>query len=192
MEQEVTIWRFRDLMIWSYIFISNFTIIFNFQSFMVFVNNPKKILIILFVLPALLILSCSGEKKSNSGNSSSEKTTIQTEVLSKDLQEGQDIYKRYCLSCHQANGKGVMGMYPPLAGNAGLKGQTDSLIYTVLRGKAGKVEVNGNVYVGIMASHNYLTDEQVANVLNYVLNGMNKFNFKIKPSEVSVIRKELK
>ena len=83
-------------------------------------------------------------------------------------------------------------MYPPLAGNAGLKGQTDSLINTVLRGKAGKIEVNGNIYVGIMASHNYLTDEQVANVLNYVLNGMNKFNLKIKPSEVNNIRKELK
>ena len=145
-----------------------------------------------FILPLLLMISCSGDKKLNSGNSSQEKTTIQTDALSKDLQEGQDIYKRYCLSCHQANGKGVMGMYPPLAGNASLNGQTDSLIYTVLRGKAGKVEVNGNVYAGIMASHNYLTDEQVANVLNYVLNGMNKFNLKIKPSEVSVIRKELK
>jgi mono/diheme cytochrome c family protein len=146
------------------------------------------------VLISLLILACSGEKKRNPSNLTSDnsRAAVQTEVLSQELQAGQDIYKRYCLSCHQANGKGVSGMYPPLAGNSNLKGQSDSLINIVLRGKAGKVEVNGDVYIGIMASHNYLTDEQVANVLNYILNGMNKFSTKIAPYEVTVMRDKLK
>jgi mono/diheme cytochrome c family protein len=143
---------------------------------------------------SFLLLSCSGHKKSNIGNSSVDinKPAVQPELLSKDLQEGQDIYKRYCLSCHQIKGNGVSGMYPPLAGNPDLKGPNDTLIYTVLRGKAGKIEVNGTVYSSIMAPHNYLTDEQVSNVLNYLLNGMNKFNLQIKPAQVTDIRRKIK
>jgi mono/diheme cytochrome c family protein len=154
----------------------------------------NRILLLQSVLISFLILSCSGEKKPNPSalTTDHEKAIVQPEVRSQELQAGQDIYKRYCLSCHQSNGKGVSGMYPPLAGNTNLKGQRDSLINIVLRGKAGKVEVNGDVYVGIMASHNYLTDEQVANVLNYILNGMNKFATKISPSEVTVMRDKLK
>jgi mono/diheme cytochrome c family protein len=146
------------------------------------------------VILSLFILSCTGERKSSPDNSSTEnaKSIVQPEILTKDLQEGLDIYKRYCLSCHQLKGNGVSGMYPPLAGNIDLKGPADSLIYTVLRGKAGKIEVNGAVYASVMAPHNYLTDDQVANVLNYLLNGMNKFNLQVRPAEVTHIRRKLK
>jgi mono/diheme cytochrome c family protein len=154
----------------------------------------KWITIILLILQSFLILSCSGKNKAGHAISSVDKANpvIKPQALTKDLEEGLDIYKHYCLSCHQQKGNGVSGMYPPLAGNSELKGSVDSLITIVLRGKAGRVEINGNVYSGIMASHNYLTDAQVADVLNYILNGMNKFNLKIDPSEVFLIRKMLK
>jgi mono/diheme cytochrome c family protein len=155
---------------------------------------PKRITVIKFAIITSVLFSCSGERKTNPEGSAvdASKTTTQTEALSTDLQEGLDIYKRYCLSCHQMKGNGVSGMYPPLAGNPDLKGPSDSLIYTVLRGKAGKIEVNGTVYSSIMAPHNYLTDEQVASVLNYLLHGMNKFSLEIHQSEVTAIRKKLK
>ncbi len=129
-----------------------------------------------------LLINCSGEQKSNPGYEN------QSEALTKELVAGQEIYKKYCLSCHQASGKGVSGMYPPLLANPDLKSGSDSLIQTVLRGKAGRLVVNGNDYVGIMAPQNYLSDEQVANVLNFVRNGMNKFNVQIKPEEVAAVR----
>ena len=135
------------------------------------------------------LVSCSGQNKSGNNDT----TGIgQTENLSKDLLAGQEIYKKYCLSCHQANGKGVSGMYPPLASNPNLKLSNDSLIFIVLRGKAGKIQVNGNDYVGIMAPHNYLSDEQVSNVLNFLLNGMNKFSGQVKVTDVTAIRAKVK
>ena len=145
------------------------------------------------IIPLALILlvqiySCSGGSgngQSNSGNSS-ELTG------SKELQNGQDIYKRYCLSCHQAKGNGVPGMYPPLAGNPQLAVSKDSLIVTILRGKAGQVVVNGTTYAGIMAPHNFLSNEQVANVLNYVLKGMNKSDLSVSAEEVNSVRQKLK
>ena len=141
---------------------------------------------------SIILFSCSGEKKSKSDHTTSnkEQTTLQAETLSRDMQDGLDIYKRYCLSCHQLKGNGVSGMYPPLAGNPDLKGPIDSLINTVLRGKAGRINVNGTEYSSIMAPHNYLTDDQVANVLNYLLNGMNKLDLHISSSEVSAIRRK--
>jgi mono/diheme cytochrome c family protein len=147
---------------------------------------------ILFSIIIIILQStgCSGEKTSNTGSLASDK--VQTEALSKDLMAGQEIYKKYCLSCHQASGKGVSGMYPPLEANPNLTLSTDTLIYTVLRGRAGKMVVNGNDYAGIMAPHNFLSDEQVANVLNFVLNGMNKFNLSIKAEEVTRIRAKVK
>jgi len=149
-------------------------------------NSKKKLAgLIILGVTIFLIINCSGEKKSNTESATS---AIQSEALSKDLLAGQEIYKKYCLSCHQANGKGVSGMYPPLLANPDLKLSSDSLIHTVLRGKAGRLVVNGNDYVGIMAPQNYLSDEQVANVLNFVRNGMNKFNVQVKPEEVGAIR----
>jgi mono/diheme cytochrome c family protein len=140
------------------------------------------------------LISCSGEKKSSRGSSKGEnnKTVVQAEELSDDLQQGLDIYKRYCLSCHQSKGSGVYGMYPPLSGNPDLKGSSDSLITYVLRGKAGKIVVNGNDYSGIMPPQNYLSNEQVSLVLNYLLNGMNKLEKQISFEDVKAIRRTLK
>ena len=142
-----------------------------------------------YIFLIFLLVSCSGQNKSGSKDAAG---VSQTETLSKNLSAGQEIYKKYCLSCHQANGKGVSGMYPPLAGNPNLKLSNDSLIYIVLLGKAGKIQVNGKEYVGIMAPHNYLSDEQVSNVLNFLLNGLNNFDMQVKSSEVSQIRTKIK
>ena len=165
-------------------FVQNSVIIHNMNLKMSLVKGS------LFPVIIFLLLSCSGEKKSNPGNtvSANSGTAIQSETLSKDLLAGQEIYKKYCLSCHQASGKGVSGMYPPLLGNPDLKLRSDSLIMTVLKGKAGRLLVNGNEYAGIMAPQNFLSDEQVSNVLNFVRNGMNKYNIQVKPEEVAAVR----
>lgn len=149
-----------------------------------------------FIVAGLLIelTGCRGnnQPEGKSGQGEVASSANAAEELSPELKSGQEIYKKYCLSCHQAKGTGVSGMYPPLMGNAQLKVSTDTLIYTLLKGKAGKVVVNGNEYAGIMAPHNFLSDEQIANVLNYILNGMNKFNMQVKVEEVSAIRARVK
>ena len=85
---------------------------------------------------------------------------------------GEQIYAKLCSSCHAPDGRSLATLAPPLAGHAVrmLKaGGRPHLIRIVLNGMAGPIEVNGRKYDAIMTPLRYLKDEQVADVLNFVL-----------------------
>jgi mono/diheme cytochrome c family protein len=104
-------------------------------------------------------------------------------------QSGPELFKTYCLSCHQADGNGVRGMYPPLAGNEVVTGPSEKVITIVLFGLEGPIEVNGREYNQLMPSQDYLSDKQVADVLTYVRNSWGNKADQIKPEQVNKIRK---
>ncbi|NJM14214.1 MAG: cytochrome c [Bacteroidales bacterium] len=85
-----------------------------------------------------------------------------------DEQNGIALYKKYCLACHQANGQGVPGMYPPIANTNWVYGNKETLIKTVLVGISGPIEVNGEPYNNVMPGHKMLSDKQMADLLTYV------------------------
>lgn len=82
---------------------------------------------------------------------------------------GQRVYERNCLACHQAEGQGLPGAFPPLAGSDYLLNDPDHAIDVLLDGLSGEITVNGVKYNGVMPATR-LSDEAVANVLTYVLN----------------------
>jgi len=82
--------------------------------------------------------------------------------------KGELIYKAKCIVCHQANGMGIEGTYPPLAGSSFLV-NTDRIISTVLFGNTEKLVVNGLSYNTQMPPLD-LSDEETTYVLNYILN----------------------
>ena len=83
------------------------------------------------------------------------------------------------------NGAGVPGANPPLAKSDYLKHPVNDLIGLILKGQTGKVIVNGTTYETPMLALDYLTDEQVADVLNYVRNSWgNKNTVAVLPSQV--------
>lgn len=87
-------------------------------------------------------------------------------------QGGEQIYAKLCSSCHAPDGKSLATLAPPLAGHAVrmLKaGGRSHLIRIVLNGMAGPIEVKGRRYEAVMTPLRYLKDEQVADVLNFVL-----------------------
>lgn len=91
--------------------------------------------------------------------------------------EWQDLGKatyNSCLACHQANGEGLAGAFPPLKGHITdlyqAEGGRKYLINVVIFGLQGKIDVKGTSYNSAMASHNFLSDEQIAAVLNHELN----------------------
>lgn len=93
--------------------------------------------------------------------------------LTKEIQmeKGKGVYMQTCYVCHQPDGKGVDAQIPPLAKSDYLTAlKDDELIHLVLAGRTGDVTVNGKKYTGTMTPLNYLTDDQVANVLTYVRN----------------------
>lgn len=82
---------------------------------------------------------------------------------------GKRVYSTTCIACHQANGQGTPGVYPPLAGSEWAQGSEDRIVRIVLHGLTGPLVVEGKEFNNTMAAlGGALKDEQIANVLTYV------------------------
>ncbi len=100
---------------------------------------------------------------------------------------GSRVYERNCLACHQSQGQGLPGAFPPLAGADYLLNDPKHAIAVLLEGLSGEIEVNGVTYNGVMPAVR-LTDEQVANVLTYVLNSWGNDGGVIEVADVAAYR----
>ena len=88
---------------------------------------------------------------------------------------GKEVYLRdaHCATCHQANGKGLAGVYPPLERSNWLD-DDERLIKLTLKGLWGPIEVNGVSYdpaKGVPPMTGFgglLNDNELAAVLSYV------------------------
>ena len=85
---------------------------------------------------------------------------------------GAKVYKEYCSTCHQKDGKGLAKVYPPLYKSDYIKKKSkETLIREVVFGKSGKVKVNGKEYNGVMAPlPKKYSDKDVSDVMTYVFN----------------------
>jgi putative membrane-bound dehydrogenase-like protein len=86
---------------------------------------------------------------------------------------GEEVYTMACMTCHQPGGKGLPGVYPPLAESDWVNAKDPSnLIKVVLHGLTGPITVNGQTYgqdAGVpMPPMGGLTDQQIADVLSYL------------------------
>ncbi len=82
---------------------------------------------------------------------------------------GQAVFGRTCVVCHQANGQGLAGAFPPLAKSPYATGAKDKLIKLVLNGLTGPVTVAGQHFNGVMPPwKGQLSDAEIAAVLTYV------------------------
>jgi len=72
------------------------------------------------------------------------------------LSVGGKVYQTNCSSCHQTNGQGVPGTFPPLAGNDVVVGDASKVIHIVKYGLTGKITVGANSYGGIMPAGLFL------------------------------------
>ena len=88
--------------------------------------------------------------------------------LQESLLDGQEIYKDFCAQCHLEDGKGVKGIYPPLAKSDFLR-DINKTISSIKYGLKGPITVNGEKYNSIMVSQG-LDDEEISDVVNYILN----------------------
>ena len=112
----------------------------------------------------------------------------QDDTLKKSMKRGEEIYASNCAGCHQPTGEGVPDAFPPLAKTSFLKNQQRA-IGIVLNGIEGEIIVNGKKYNIPMAGLNQLSDNEIADVLNYVSNSWGNKNPIIKPLQVKAIRK---
>jgi len=115
---------------------------------------------------SLFMVGCQSSTPKQTQVTSQEQQVV--EAATPDNELGEQAYKKHCAACHQRNGQGVPGMYPPLANNALVSSDKARFITIVLHGLSGEIEVNGQTYNGNMAGYSNLSDEELAVLLSYI------------------------
>ena len=108
---------------------------------------------------------------------------------------GQSVYEMACLPCHQPEGKGLPGVYPPLQGSEWVRGDVSRLVKIVLHGLTGPVTVAGKQYGAgpepvAMPSMSGLSDEQIADVLSYIRSNFGAVSDPVSVNAVQKVRSQ--
>ena len=104
---------------------------------------------------------------------------------------GAEVYQEVCINCHLANGEGVSGAFPPLAGSEWLAKDNSVVIRIILHGLMGKIEVRGKTYTNVMAAWGgQLNDDEVADVITYIRSSWGNDWPPVTAEEVAAVRTE--
>jgi mono/diheme cytochrome c family protein len=132
----------------------------------------KNIFLLLLAIVTPLLLSCISKTKEKQNENSA--YTIATPVpqnneLQNSIKRGRVVYDEFCIQCHGADGKGMKKIFPPLDGADWLTEKRTESIHAVKYGQSGEIVVNGIKYNNVMPPMG-LTDKEVADVMNYIMN----------------------
>jgi mono/diheme cytochrome c family protein len=107
---------------------------------------------------------------------------------------GKALFSANCITCHQANGQGLPGQYPPLAGSEILLGSAlNHTIAIVLKGLQGPVTVKGQGFNNAMQPwEGQYTDQQLASILTYVRSDWGNNGSPVTADMVRQVRNEIK
>ncbi|MGH7958309.1 MAG: c-type cytochrome [Opitutaceae bacterium] len=94
-----------------------------------------------------------------------------------------------CAACHQANGRGLDGLAPPLVDSEWVLETVERLVRIVLHGVRGPIRVLGRTHTGDMpAFGGALDDQQIASTLTYLRREWGHTASPVEPAEVKSIR----
>lgn len=134
--------------------------------------------------------------KSNSDNNKETEYELPRDTIalsqdqkSESYKRGKEIYNDFCVTCHLSNGKGIPGTFPPLDGSDWLTEKRTESIHSIKFGLSGHITVNGEDYDNVMAPMG-LTDQEVADVMNYINNSWsNAIKKPVTEEEVAAVKK---
>jgi mono/diheme cytochrome c family protein len=106
---------------------------------------------------------------------------------------GKKVFAANCQTCHQANGLGVAGQYPPLAGSEFTIGGSRRPAMIVLKGLTGPVKVKGQQFGAAVMQpwDKTLTDQKIADVLTYERSEWGNNASPVTAEQIAALRKEL-
>jgi len=111
--------------------------------------------------------------------------------IERKISSGEKIFAARCASCHQTNGLGIAGQYPPLAGSEWVTSDPGIITNIILKGLKGEIVVKGETY-GTTAAINMaavaINDSEIANVVSYVRQAWGNNAEEIFEDEVASIR----
>lgn len=102
-----------------------------------------------------------------------------------DELDGEALYVAHCQACHQADGMGLPGAFPPLKGSAIVEGDDIELyIDIIMNGYDGRPEYGAMTAVGVNAG---FTEKEVAAIINYERNNWGNSGKTVTPEEIKQI-----
>lgn len=158
-------------------------------------EHPKEkslvftILVILLVVTAVLVLPWVVLRSAHRASSES---LVADTLAEREHVAGAKTYARSCASCHEMKGQGRPGRYPSLIGTPWLLDDKETPIRIVLLGVTGPMDVDGEVYDGVMPNLGItLSDRDVAQVLNFARTSFGNDAEPITEEEVAKVRASL-
>lgn len=115
-----------------------------------------------------------------------------TLTKAQQIEAGSILFKGTCSTCHQDNGQGLADVFPPLAKSDFLTSNPKRAVEIVMNGLNGPVTVNGKQYNSVMPPMSQLNDDEVANILTYVLNSWGNTGPAITAAQVAEVRAKTK
>jgi len=116
------------------------------------------------------------------------KTTSSHSHLATSIANGKALYLKNCSTCHQDDGGGIGNMNPPLVKTTYVLGDKTKLIKLMLNGFNEEVEISGQYYQNTMPSHDFLKDQEIADVLTYVRNSFTNKASAVTATQVKTVR----
>ena len=111
------------------------------------------------------------------------------QTLNDALAKGAQTYDVACKLCHQPNGGGSPGQFPPLDGSEWVNGPITRLIRIPSHGLAGPIKVKGENWNAAMpAMGAALSDEEMANLLTFVRQAWSNKSGPVKVEDVKKVR----
>jgi mono/diheme cytochrome c family protein len=106
------------------------------------------------------------------------------------MSDGAAVYTHACIACHEANGTGSPRVYPPLPGNANLQSTNPASILRIILDGAQTVTTPRAPNTGSMPAYaKQLSDQQIADVANYIRNSWGNAAPLVTPGEVAKARR---
>lgn len=104
---------------------------------------------------------------------------------------GQTLYGKHCLSCHQADGRGVRNMQPAIAGGTWVQGDARALALFVMSGGFDSASRKDSAEGNVMPAFRQLSDADLAELLTYVRQKFGNGASAVSAAEVAEARTSL-
>lgn len=131
----------------------------------------KKTYLPLTVLVLFMVQACNAQE----GTQVHQAETAQGQAANSSvIEQGEMVYNRVCAACHQADGEGSGKAFPPVKNSDYLQADPLRGVDHVINGAFGPITVNGKEYNAMMPGLSYLSDENIAAVMSFVMQKWNQ------------------
>ncbi|HVY79822.1 MAG TPA: copper-containing nitrite reductase [Steroidobacteraceae bacterium] len=111
-----------------------------------------------------------------------------TLTIEQQVAAGKALFTGTCSVCHQDTGSGIPNVFPPLAKSDYFATDKMKAVHVALNGLSGPVTVKGQQFNSVMPPMSQLNDDEIANILTYVLNSWGNSGGRVSASEVAAVR----